>query len=322
MKKVSLCVPCFNEEENILLVYSELTKLMSSLPQYEYEIIFEDNASIDNTQQYLKELAEKDTRVKVIINTRNFGPSRSGKNCCFNAAGDVLISVACDLQNPVSLIPKFLEYWEQGFLVVMGEKQKSEEGTFKYFLRKVYYKIIKSCSDIPQYSQITGFGAIDARVYKKIYDMNEPDMSIRHLLADLGYEVKLVPYKQEKRRFGKSSYNLWRNFDFALTSLLYTSRAPLRLLTLFGLLSSILSFVIGGAYFIYKIVAWESFGVGLAPIVIGVFFIGSIQLFFLGIIGEYLGIVLNKVTVRETVIEKERINFTDEVPIKDKKFEK
>lgn len=320
MKKVSFCIPCYNEEKNIQLVYHELNKIMKELPQYKYEIIFEDNASTDNTVYELKKLAELDKNVKIIINTRNFGPARSGKNCCFNASGDVLISIACDLQNPVSLVPMFLDNWEAGHLVVMGQKIKSKERKIKYFLRTIYYKIIETFSDIPQYSHITGFGAIDAMVYKKIYDMHEPDMSIRHLLADLGYEIKLIPYEQDKRKFGKSSYNIKRSFDFAITSLINTSRFPLRFITLFGLFSLLLNSTLGILYFIYNIIFEKSFNLGFVLIFLGMFFISTLQLFFLGIIGEYLSVILNKVTIRETVIEKERINFTDEILIKDKQF--
>ena len=320
MKKVSFCIPCYNEEKNIQLVYHELNKIMKELPQYKYEIIFEDNASTDNTVYELKKLAELDKNVKIIINTRNFGPARSGKNCCFNASGDVLISIACDLQNPVSLVPMFLDNWEAGHLVVMGQKIKSKERKIKYFLRTIYYKIIETFSDIPQYSHITGFGAIDAMVYKKIYDMHEPDMSIRHLLADLGYEIKLIPYEQDKRKFGKSSYNIKRSFDFAITSLINTSRFPLRFITLFGLFSLLLNSTLGILYLLYNIIFEKSFNLGFVLIFLGMFFISTLQLFFLGIIGEYLSVILNKVTIRETVIEKERINFTDEILIKDKQF--
>lgn len=321
MKKVSLCVPCYNEELNIPLVYEALSSEMQKLPQYDYEIIFEDNASTDSSPQILKELAKNDKRVKVILNTRNFGPSRSGKNCCFNATGDVLISVAADLQNPVSMIPIFLNYWEQGFLVVMGQKNKSKENFIKYRLRHLYYNIIQKFSDIPQIANITGFGAIDAKVYHKIYKMNEYEMSIRHLLAELGYEIKLVPYTQEKRKYGKSSYNLWRSLDFSISSLVNTSYLPLRLTTIIGLVCSLFSLLTGVIYLIFKIINWNSFNAGITPLILLVCFLGSVQLFFLGILGEYVTNILRKVTRREIVIEKERINFDNELCVKDdKKF--
>ena len=316
MKKVSLCVPCYNEELNLPIVYKELTSIMSELKQYDYEIIFEDNASEDNSEKILREIAHKDKHVKVIFNTRNFGPSRSGKNCCFNSSGDVIISVAADLQNPVSLIPKFLEYWEKGYLVVMGQKNNSKESALKYALRCFYYNIIKKFSEIPQISNITGFGAIDARVYRKIYEMNEYDMSIRHLLAELGYEIKLIPYTQEERKYGKSSYNLWKSFDFSISSLINTSYIPLRLITIVGLLCSAVSAITGIIYFIFKIINWDSYNAGITPLILIVCFLGSLQLFFLGILGEYLVNILKKVTQRDIVIEKERVNFTNELCIK------
>lgn len=317
MKKVSLCVPCYNEEQNVNRAYEKLTEIMKKLPQYDYEIIFEDNASTDSTQQQLRHLAYKDKHVKVIINTRNFGPSRSGKNCCFNATGDVIISIACDLQNPVNLIPEFLKYWEDGYLVIMGQKIQSKESKVKYFCRKLFYSIISSCSDIPQIPQITGFGAIDANVYQKVYEMNEPNMSIRHILAELGYEIKLIPYTQEIRQYGKSSYNLSRSFDFAITSLVNTSRFPIRFLTIIGCFGVLISFILNVIYFAFNLISGKNV-INFLTILLFIFFIGTMQLFFMGLIGEYLSSVLTKVTVRNIVIEKERINFGNESTLKDK----
>ena len=319
MKRVSLCVPCYNEEKNVNLVYNKLTDIMSTLPEYDYEIIFEDNASTDNTVNRLRTLAQKDKHVKLILNTRNFGPSRSGKNCCYNATGDVLISVACDLQNPVNLIPEFLKWWKAGYLVIMGQKLSSKESKIKYFCRKMYYKIICSFSDIPQIPQITGFGAIDAKVYQKIYLMNEPNMSIRHILAELGYTIKLIPYEQDKRKNGKSSYNLWRNLDFAITSLINTSRFPIRFMTISGLSCTVISIIICLIYCIFNIVCQKPL-ITSGLLIIITFLWGGVLLFSLGLIGEYLSSVLSKVTIRDVVVEKERINFDEKPTIKDKCF--
>ena len=322
MKKISLCIPCYNEEKNIPLVYRALTKIMEQMKNYDYEMIFEDNASTDRSIEILRDMAKEDSKVKVILNTRNFGPSRSGKNCCFNATGDVIISVAADLQNPVSMIPVFIKYWEEGYKVVMGQKNSSKEGKIKYALRKLYYKIISVFSEVPQISNITGFGAIDSEVYRKVYEMREYEMSIRHLLAELGYEIKLVSYEQEVRKHGKSSYNLWRSLDFSINSLIHTSYAPIRIITLFGLGGELTTVLGGMGYLIYKIVT-KSYGrISIIPIIMMICLIGFIQIFFLGIIGEYISNILKKVTVREIVTEKERINFGDEPCVKDEKFTK
>lgn len=309
MPKVSLCVPCYNEEENIYKVYEKLTEIMATMPQYDYEIIFEDNDSKDHTQDLLRELAGKDTKVKVILNTRNFGPARSGKNCCFNASGDVIISIASDLQTPPEMIPVFLKYWEQGYKIVMGQKEKSEEDRLKVYLRSVYYKIIKHFSEIPQYEHMTGFGAIDASVYQQIKDMGEYEMSIRHIIAELGYEVKLVPYTQRERKHGKSSYNLWRNFDFAISSLIYTSKMPIRLMTIIGCILSFFILILWAVSVVWKIFRCSSPLKEKTNDRLGLAFLGSLQLFFTGILGEYLGVVLIKVSNRPVVVEKERINF-------------
>ncbi|WP_418462925.1 glycosyltransferase family 2 protein [Frisingicoccus sp.] len=309
MPKVSLCVPCYNEEENIYKVYEKLTEIMATMPQYDYEIIFEDNDSKDHTQDLLRELAGKDTKVKVILNTRNFGPARSGKNCCFNASGDVIISIASDLQTPPEMIPVFLKYWEQGYKIVMGQKEKSEEGRLKVYLRSVYYKIIKHFSEIPQYEHMTGFGAIDVSVYQQIKDMGEYEMSIRHIIAELGYEVKLVPYTQRERKHGKSSYNLWRNFDFAISSLIYTSKTPIRLMTIIGCMLSFFILILWAVSVVWKIFRCSSPLKEKTNGSFGLAFFASLQLFFTGILGEYLSVVLTKVSNRPVVVEKERINF-------------
>ena len=288
-----------------------LIHILSTMPEYDYEIIFEDNDSKDHTQDLLRELAGKDTKVKVILNTRNFGPARSGKNCCFNASGDVIISIASDLQTPPEMIPVFLKYWEQGYKIVMGQKEKSEEDRLKVYLRSVYYKIIKHFSEIPQYEHMTGFGAIDASVYQQIKDMGEYEMSIRHIIAELGYEVKLVPYTQRERKHGKSSYNLWRNFDFAISSLIYTSKMPIRLMTIIGCLTSFFALIFWWISIVQGILRYPDSSAERRCSVRGLAFLGTLQLFFTGLLGEYLSVVLTKVNKRPIVVEKERINFGD-----------
>lgn len=312
MKKISVCVPCFNEEKNIETAYQRIKKVLEEMPEYDYEIIFGDNCSTDDSYSLLKMLAKKDSHVKVIINNRNFGPERSSKNILFSAEGDVMVAIPCDMQEPPEMIPQFIEEWEKGNLVVFGQKTESKEKKLKYECRKLYYNIIGRFSDIPQYKQVTGFGVIDQQVIEALKKLNEPDMAIRHLIADLGYPVKLIPYTQDIRINGKSSYSLGRYFDFAVSSLVRTSTVPLHLITAFGFFCAMLSILFGIVYLIYKLLYWDAFSAGTAPTLIAIFFLGSVQLMSIGFIGEYIGVILAKVTKRPLVTEKERINFDGE----------
>ncbi|MDE6056052.1 MAG: glycosyltransferase family 2 protein [Lachnospiraceae bacterium] len=291
--------------------YDRITNVIRDLDQYDYEILFADNASNDNSETILRDLANKDKHVKVIFNYRNYGPQRSGTNLCFRATGDAIIALPCDLQEPPEMIPEFVREWEKGNLIVWGQKTKSKEMPIKYFARSIYYKIIQNFSDYPQYEQTTGFGITDRSVYDKVKELNDPDMALRHLVAELGYPVKLIPYTQEQRKKGKSSYNIWRYFDFALDSLIRTSKVPLRLTTILGVICSVISFVMGIIYLIYKLICWDTFLAGMAPVVIAVFFLGSVQILTIGMIGEYVGVILTKVTKRPIVLEKECLNFDD-----------
>lgn len=312
MKKISVCVPCYNEEGNIYPMYVAVTEQMRKFAdKYDYEIIFEDNDSKDGSKDILKDIAQKDKHVKVIFNTRNFGPSRSGINCMSRAIGDAVVNIPCDFQVPPELIEEYLMFWEQGNLVVYGQKLESEENKFKFFLRKIYYRIIEKFSDIPQYNQLSGLVVLDRKIMDMVKQVYVPEVSLRHLLPELGYKIKVVPYRQQKRRAGKSSYNIYRYFDFAITSLVNTSYLPLRLSVILGLLMSILCFVAGMVYLIYKLTHWDSFNTGMAPILIGIFFIGSVQLFFIGMLGEYIGSILRKTSKYPLVVEEETINFDD-----------
>lgn len=312
MKKISICIACYNEEKNIENTYHRLTDILSKISNYEYEIIFEDNCSKDSSEKILRELAADDSRVKVIFNNRNFGAMRSAKNVFFSATGDAIISMPCDLQEPPEMIPVFIEEWEKGNSIVWGQKVKSEEGKIKYFCRCIYYKIISKFSDIPQYEQTTGFGIVDKSIMLAIKDMADPEMPTRYLVAELGYPVKLIPYTQQARKEGKSSYNIWKYFDFSINSLVRTSTVPLRITTIIGAMCAVISLIFGIVYLIYKLLNWDAFFVGMAPVVIAVFFLGSVQLLCIGMIGEYIGIILKKITKRPLVTEKERINFDED----------
>lgn len=313
MKKISIGIICYNEEENIPLMYEALTEQMMQLPQYDYELIFEDNDSKDHSQEILRRIAEKDRHVKVIFNQTNFGPFRSGTNCMGSVTGDAYISIPCDFQEPPEMIPEFIKYWEEGYDVVWGQKTNSRENMIKFFLRKIYYKIIKFLAEHPQMEQVTGFGIIDRRVLDTVMatKKQDPIISLRHLIPEYGFKTKLIPYTQCARKRGKSSYNVSRYYDFAITSLCNTSIKPLRLMTILGIFTSVISMICGLVYFVYKITHWNSFSAGIAPLVIGLFFCASVQLFCIGILGEYIGIILRKITDKPIVIEKERINFEE-----------
>lgn len=308
-KHISVMTPCYNEEGNIHNIYSAVRREFEKLPQYTYEHIFIDNYSTDHSREILKELAEKDKNVKVILNARNFGPNRSGSYGMLQATGDALICIVCDLQDPPEMIPRFLEKWEDGYKVVLGQKVKSKENPLMFRVRAVYYKLMNWLSETEQYEGVTGYGLFDKEVLDMIRWMDDPDPYIRGLIPDLGYKTCLLEYTQNKREFGKSSYNFNKYFDFAITGLTHVSKKPLRIATILGLTMSAISFVMAIVYLIMKLVLWDSFAMGTAPILIGMFLLASVQLAFIGVIGEYIGAILTRVTKRPMVVEEERINF-------------
>lgn len=311
-KKISVYVPCYNEVGNVKPMADTLTEIMRGLP-YDYEILFIDNCSTDGTKEILRSLAAQDKHIKVLMNSRNYGTDgRSGRNASRYLSGDVIITIACDFQEPPELLPEFIKYWEQGYKVVCGQKIGSKEGVVKRACRNVFYKLIKELSETPQYEHISGIILIDKEVFEE-YMKSDYDIAFRFALADMGYEVKLIQYEQKKRRSGKSSYNVWRYLTFAINSMISTSVAPLRLMTVMGFMLSIVSFIAGLVYLILKLLLWYRFPAGTAPILIGMFFLGSVQLFCLGIIGEYVGVILRKVTRQPDVILSERINIDPEL---------
>lgn len=308
-KKISICVPTYNEEGNVYNMYKSLSAVMADMTDYDYEILFEDNKSADRTPEILREIAGNDKKVKVILNMTNVGHVRSGRNCMFRATGDAVINIVCDFQEPVELIPQFISEWEKGNLIVMGQKTSSEESSIKYHFRSLYYRIIQNFSDSKQLTHVTSFGLFDRSIVDVIRMVNEPNMSVRHIVAELGYDVKLIPYKQKERASGKSSYNLLRYADFAINSLVNTSFLPLRLATILGSIAAVISFLIGVVYLVLKLIYWDIFIAGTAPILIALSFLGSVLLLYIGVLGEYIGVILRKVSKRPLVIEKEVLNF-------------
>ena len=312
MKKISLFTPCYNEEGNLRELYQRVTEVMKLLTQYDYEYVLIDNCSTDGTREILRELANEDKRVKIIFNMKNFGPSRSGSYGFFNTSGDVSICFACDFQDPPELIPEFIKKWEKGSKVVWGRKIGSDEKKGMYAIRCLYYKIIKMISSNEQYENVTGFGLYDKEVVELLRKYSGPNPNFRNMVSEFGYKIDFVDYHQPVRKSGKSSYNLARYFGIAIGDMVSTSRLPLRMATYLGLTVSFFSFIVALIYLILKLIFWDSFSFGIAPLVIGMFFIGAIQILFIGIVGEYVGEILNRLSDRPMVVEQERLNFDNE----------
>lgn len=297
--------------KTVRTMYLAIKKEMDNLENYDYEIVFADNASIDGTRDILRDIAKKDHRVKVILNQTNVGIQRSGANMMSHLSGDAYIGIPCDFQEPPEMIPEFIKFWEQGYHIVWGQKTASKESKIKYFLRTIYYKIIKILSNTPQYEHVTGFGIQDIGIIREWLELGDPTISLRNVIGEWGYEVKLIPYMQNRRETGKSSFTVGKLLTFAINSLVNTSLVPLRVVTLLGFFSSFVSLLAGVIYLIYKFNHWTDLSMGIAPILIGMFFIGSIQLFCIGIIGEYIGVMLRRVSKHVKVIEEELINFDE-----------
>lgn len=312
LKFISIVTPCYNEEGNVYSMYLRIKNIFKELSQYKYEHIFIDNCSKDKTADILRGIAQEDNNVKVILNVRNFGPGRSGGYSLLQTSGDAAIAIACDFQDPPELISQFIRKWEDGYKVVFGQKLTSDESKMMFFIRTLYYKLIKSLASVEQLEHVTGFGLYDKSVIEMFRWIDDPNPYFRGTVADLGYEVALIQYNQPKRKVGKSSYNLFRYLDTAINGMMNCSRVPLRIATFTGFVMSLLSLIISFIYLLLKLLNWDSFNLGIAPLIIGMFFLGSIQIAFIGIIGEYIGAILERVIRRPLVVEKERLNF-DEV---------
>lgn len=284
---------------------------MKTLPDYSYEHIFIDNSSTDETVGILKDFAKDDRRIKIIVNRRNFGHIRSPFYGLMQGWGDCVISLFADLQDPPGLIADFIRKWEEGYKVVAGIKTGSKEHPVMYWLRDCYYRLIARLSDVEMIPQFTGFGLYDRAVVDTLRTLKEPYPYFRGLIADIGFEVARVEYVQPKRAHGKTKNNFYTLFDMALLGLTNHTKIPLRLATLVGFFGALLSSLLGVVFLVYKLFFWERWAVGMAPLVIGLFFVGSIQLFFLGVIGEYIGAIYTYSQNRPLVLEKERVNFDD-----------
>ena len=307
-KLISIVTPCFNEEENVEELYERICKVMSQI-NYEYEHIFIDNASTDHTLEKIRTLAAKDRRVKAIVNTRNFGHIRSPIYALLQAAGDAVIGLSSDLQDPPERIPDFVQKWEEGHKVVIGVKTSSQESGLFYLFRTLYYRILRKLSDVELIEHFTGFGLYDKQVIHILREMNDPYPYFRGMIADIGFPIARIEFSQPRRKRGISKNNFYTLYDIAMLGMTGYTKIPLRMATMFGFLTGAVSFLVGLIYLLYKLMFWQQFSLGSAPIVIGLFFLGSVQLFFLGIVGEYIGAIYTQIMKRPLVIEKERINF-------------
>jgi polyisoprenyl-phosphate glycosyltransferase len=306
---ISIVTPCFNEEENVEELHQRIKNVMAGMPQHQYEHIYIDNASTDRTQQILRQLAKIDHNVKVIINTRNFGHLRSPYHAILQAGGDAVICMASDLQDPPELLGKFIQKWEEGYKIVTGVKSTSEETFIFRILRTFYYRVLNLLSDIDLIENFTGFGLYDRAVMDIIRKIDDPNPYFRGLIADIGFSRAKIEFTQPTRKRGITKNNFYTLYDLAMLGLTNHTKVPLRLATMIGFGMAILSFLIGLVYLLYKLLFWNNFTLGLSPLVVGLFFLGSIQLFFLGVVGEYIGAIYTQVLRRPPVIELERINF-------------
>ncbi len=309
MKTISIVTPCFNEEENVRDLAARVAGIFAGLPQYQYEHIFIDNASTDRTVAILKEIAAGDRRVKIIVNARNFGHIRSPFYGLLQAGGDAVILMVADFQDPPELILEFLRQWEAGFKIVVGIKQGSEEAKPMFAIRRLYYTLISRLAEVELLKDFTGFGLYDRRVLEILRGMPDPYPYFRGLICDIGFAKARVEFHQPVRKRGVTKNNFYTLYDMAMLGMTNHSKVPLRLATMMGFAMSLLSLFLGLGYLVYKLVFWERFSVGVAPLVIGLFFIGSVQLFFLGIVGEYVGSICTQVLRRPLVVEQERVNF-------------
>ncbi|MFC1454022.1 glycosyltransferase family 2 protein [Verrucomicrobiota bacterium] len=309
MKLISIVTPCFNEENNIRELYGQVKAIMTGLENYRYEHIFIDNASTDRTVDILRELAQNDKNLKVIVNTRNFGHIRSPYHAILQTQGDAVISIVADLQDPPELIKEFVKKWESGFKIVVGVKKESRESKLFYTLRQLYYRTLVRLANVELIEQFTGFGLYDREVINILRNLKEPYPYFRGLIAEIGLPRASVEYLQPARHRGITKNNFYTLLDIALLGLTSHSKVPLRLAVIVGFIAAVVSLAVALFYLVYKLLFWNSFTVGLAPLVVGIFFFSSVQLLFLGIVGEYVGSIHTYVQNRPLVVEKERINF-------------
>jgi len=307
-KMMSIVTPCYNEEENIDELCQRIAAVMAPLP-YDYEHICIDNASTDSTVKKIKDIAARDKRVKLIVNVRNFGHIRSPYYGILQSRGDACILIASDLQDPPEIIVEFIKKWEEGFKTVLAVKPESEESSIMFFLRKVYYRFITRISEVSLVKNATGAGLFDRVVVDVLRNINDSYPYFRGLLCEIGFPIATVPFKQPRRQRGVTKNNFYTLYDIAMLGITNHSKIPLRLMAMSGFLLSFLSMLVALIFFIAKLIYWNSFELGSAPMLIGIFFFGAIQTFFIGVLGEYIGSIHTQVRNMPLVVEIERVNF-------------
>lgn len=315
MKKISVMIPCYNEVENVEpMSFAVVNVLEEALSQYDYEIVFIDNCSTDGTRDKLEQICANNKKIKAIFNVTNFGQLNSPFYGLCQTTGDCTIAMCCDFQDPVELIPKFVEEWEKGHRIVSGIKTSSKEPGIIYFLRTVYYKMIRNMSSVQMIEHFTGFGLYDKTFIALLKNLDDPLPFIRGIVAEYGagFNLKEIEYEQPKRRAGKTHNNFYSLYDAAMLSFTSYTKVGLRLATFLGFACSAVSIVIAIVYTILKLINWSGFSMGMAPLTIGVFIIGGIQLFFIGLIGEYILNINTRVIHRPIVVEEKRINFDED----------
>ena len=309
-KKISMVIPCYNEEGNVEAISTEIVKLFKKeLAKYDYEIIFIDNDSQDKTRELIRKICKKDKKIKAIFNVKNFGQFNSPYYGLLNANGDAVVSIAADFQEPVDMIPKFVEAWEEGYKIAIGVRKTSTDNFILRTLKKIYYNMIKKFSNVDQIKMFTGFGLYDKDFIEVLRKLDDPTPFFRGIVAELGYKRKEIPFEQGKRERGKSSNNFYSLYDAAMLSFTSYTKIGLRLATFGGAIAFTISLIIAIIYLVMKLIWWDRFQAGMIPMLLGMLFLGSVQILFIGIIGEYVLAINQRTMKRPLVVEEERINF-------------
>jgi polyisoprenyl-phosphate glycosyltransferase len=308
-KRISIVTPCYNESDNVAELIERVGTVMSSFPHLDYEHIFIDNDSGDDTVEKIRRIAITDPHVRLIVNNRNFGHIRSPLHAMLQADGDAVIAMVADLQDPPEMIARFIDHWQSGSKVVIGVKPSSNETPLMFLLRRSYYRLVGKIADIPLIENYTGFGLYDREVVNRIRALDDPYPYFRGLIAEFGYPRVEIPFEQPRRVRGVTKNNFYTLYDTAMLGITSHSKLPLRLAAMCGFALSLLSLLIAFGYGVAKLLYWDSFSLGIAPLIIGLFFFGSVQLFFIGLLGEYIGAIHTHVLKRPLVVEKERFNF-------------
>lgn len=312
MKKISIMIPCFNEEENVREIGAAVIEVLEKdLPSYDYEILFIDNDSSDKTRVYLREMCANNPKIRAIFNAKNFGQFNSPYYGLCQTTGDCTVCLCCDFQDPVEMIPKLVAEWEKGAKIVCAIKTSSRENKIMRFFRTCYYKMIRKMSDVEQIEHFTGFGLYDHSFIKVLRELDDPTPFLRGIVAELGYKRVDIPYEQQKRRAGKTHNNWFTLYDAAMLSFTSYTKIGLRMATVLGFVLAAISMALAIVYLVLKLVYWDRFAAGMTPLLLAVLILGSVQLFFIGFLGEYILSINKRMMKRPLVIEEERLNFEE-----------